>query len=56
MNNQRPPTKLSYRKPEVRRIDLRPQEAVLGFCKSASVGAPGNSTCSAAPQCFTSGS
>jgi hypothetical protein len=56
MKDQRSPAKLGYKKPEVRRVDLRPQEAVLGFCKSATVGAPGNSTCATVPQCFTSGS
>jgi hypothetical protein len=38
-------TKAPYIKPEITRVLLRPQEAVLGFCKtsSASVG-PGSPT------------
>jgi hypothetical protein len=30
----------TYGKPEVKRFALRAQEAVLGFCKSASAGLP----------------
>jgi hypothetical protein len=48
-------TKAPYVKPEVTQVPLRPQEAVLGFCKTAmgtaGPGAPTNCT-----TCATSGS
>jgi len=31
-----------YQKPQVIQIPLRPDEAVLGFCKSTNAGGPGN--------------
>lgn len=46
------PTKEPYIKPEVTQIPLRPQEAVLGFCKTNSATAgPGSPT-----DCTTCGS
>ncbi len=38
--------KKPYEKPEVRRVLLRPEEAVLGACKSASAAGPLGATCS----------
>ncbi|HEV7858841.1 MAG TPA: hypothetical protein VGO91_09455 [Pyrinomonadaceae bacterium] len=37
-----------YQKPRMRRVELRPQEAVLGACKAASgtVGGGAGGTCS----------
>ena len=43
-----------YEKPEVRQVPLRPEEAVLGFCKSGSVAGPLYSPCSS--NCPQSGS
>jgi hypothetical protein len=37
--------KRRYRKPEVTRVPLKPEEAVLGACKSAGVGGPVDSDC-----------
>jgi hypothetical protein len=37
--------KKSYSKPELRRILLRPEEAVLGGCKSANTAGPGSGDC-----------
>jgi hypothetical protein len=34
-----------YRKPEVTRVPLKPEEAVLGACKSAGVAGPVDSDC-----------
>ena len=49
-------TKKPYEKPEVRRFPLRPEEAVLGFCKSSSSSGPGQGTCDAVGFCSTAGS
>ena len=42
------PMKKPYLKPRLRRVELRPQEAVLGNCKSAAgtVGGGSGGTCS----------
>jgi len=48
--------KRRYVTPEVRRVHLRPEEAVLGNCKSASANGPGNAHCTDSGGCFTSGS
>ena len=45
--------KKTYRKPAVRAVPLRPEEAVLGFCKTASGFGPAG-TC--AVTCSTAGS
>jgi hypothetical protein len=47
-----------YVKPEVKQVPLRPEEAVLGFCKHASGAAagPSGSTCSSPSQCYGFGS
>jgi hypothetical protein len=56
MNDEEPlpPTpaagKRPYAPPAVSRVELRPDEAVLGNCKSASRGAgPGGPTCARTP-------
>lgn len=40
------PQKKPYAKPEVKQVQLRPEEAVLGACKSTTVAGPGGLTCS----------
>jgi hypothetical protein len=46
-----------YRKPELTRVDLRPEEAVLGNCKMSGVSGPSSGgNCSPAGPCFTQGS
>ena len=46
-----------YRKPELKQVPLRPDEAVLGFCKTHTTRGPGIATCDT-PQikCYTPGS
>ena len=52
------PTKKPYKKPEAKQFPLRPEEAVLGFCKGLAVGSgPAHPTgCFQAIFCQTSGS
>jgi hypothetical protein len=52
-NSQR--VKKPYQKPEIRKIQLRPEEAVLGFCKNTGYFGPGSSDCGFGT-CFSSGS
>jgi hypothetical protein len=51
------PQKKPYVKPEVRQVQLKPEEAVLGFCKAtgSSVG-PFHATCTTTPLCSITGS
>jgi len=37
--------KKPYERPEIKRFPLRPEEAVLGFCKTTGVVQPGGSSC-----------
>ena len=49
--------KKPYRKPEAHRFPLRPEEAVLGFCKSASTSGPSSfGNCKPVGFCQTAGS
>ncbi len=48
--------KKAYESPALTRISLRPEEAVLGNCKSLSSGGPVGGTCSSAGPCRTLGS
>ncbi len=52
------PQKKGYAKPEFRRVELKADEAVLGFCKSASgITALGNSSgCNLPINCLIAGS
>ena len=43
--------KKPYVKPEVRRVMLRPEEAVLGACKTGKISGPGQGKCSAPSAC-----
>jgi hypothetical protein len=45
-----------YEPPKVTVISLRPEEAVLGHCKSPSLGGPAQSTCSNPTSCTPLGS
>lgn len=54
---QKQTQKRPYRKPGVVQVPLRPEEAVLGHCKSGHSAGPGNSTCNAfGSTCFVVGS
>jgi hypothetical protein len=44
-----------YVKPEVRQVELKAQEAVLGFCKKTGVG-PLQAQCNSPSNCSTYGS
>jgi len=44
-----------YLKPEVKQVALRPEEAVLGFCKTTVVAGPLSSAC-ATLTCLSNGS
>jgi len=45
-----------YVKPAVTRFLLRPEEAVLGFCKSNTSAGPSGGSCMAVGLCHTQGS
>jgi hypothetical protein len=50
-------SKRKYQKPKIKKIPLRPEEAVLGFCKSATVAGPIQSACTVlGVSCSTVGS
>jgi hypothetical protein len=48
--------KRKYESPAITVISLRPEEAVLGNCKSHSIGGPVQSSCSNLPGCSSVGS
>ena len=50
------PVKRKYMKPEIARVPLKPEEAVLGACKTAGVGGPVSSDCTVPVGCSTPGS
>lgn len=57
MDERRNQEKKTYEQPRVTVISLRPEEAVLGTCKSLSVSGPGNAgTCAMVGNCTTMGS
>lgn len=47
----------SYNRPTVKRVQLRPEEAVLGFCKSTTANGPNiGNNCKTPSSCSGSGS
>ena len=46
--------KKPYKKPQLKQVSLRPEEAVLGSCKSAGTSGPGSGNC-AVPGCSSLG-
>ena len=49
--------KKPYTKPEVKQVPLRPEEAVLGFCKISGQSGPGSSgNCTPVGECYGQGS
>jgi hypothetical protein len=46
-NKESAKEKKPYQKPEVREVPLRPEEAVLGGCKTVGGGAGSGGTCNA---------
>lgn len=45
-----------YKKPEIRKVPLRPQESVLGFCKNSQTQGPRIGTCTRPGSCLIEGS
>lgn len=45
-----------YERPEIKRFPLRPEEAVLGFCKTSGVSQPGGLGCHSVGNCRGIGS
>ena len=50
-NNEQRGQKKPYVKPEAKRVMLRPEEAVLGSCKTSKISGPGQSKCSSPSAC-----
>jgi hypothetical protein len=49
--------KKPYTKPEVKQVQLKPEEAVLGFCKTTGISGPAYvNKCSNPPACAGQGS
>lgn len=48
--------KKPYLKPEVRKVSLTPEEAVLGFCKTTGKNGPVTSPCPSPVYCYGIGS
>jgi hypothetical protein len=48
--------KKSYEPPNLKVISLRPEEAVLGHCKTSGTGGPVHSTCTFLGPCSSIGS
>ncbi len=54
-DSQEKEQKKQYAKPTIKQVDLRPEEAVLGFCKSSVSAGPASSMCTI-PGCSSPGS
>ena len=48
--------KKPYEKPEITEIELRPEEAVLGSCKTSASAGPGSGRCNFPSNCSSLGS
>jgi len=55
-NDQAGGPKRPYVKPQIQEVPLRPDEAVLGGCKTASVSGPAQHRCNAPALCSSAGS
>ena len=51
-----PRARKPYAKPEVTKVSLRPEEAVLGACKAGRVAGPGQPRCGVPAPCSSLGS
>jgi hypothetical protein len=56
MDNPKDAAKKPYEKPEAKRFPLRPEEAVLGNCKSSNSGGTGQGNCAHPGACSGVGS
>jgi hypothetical protein len=50
-NNPTDGSKKPYAKPQIQEVPLRPEEAVLGACKTSSVSGPAQAKCSFPSAC-----
>jgi len=50
-NDRREATKRPYTKPQIQEVPLRPDEAVLGNCKTGSVSGPAQHRCTLPSNC-----
>ena len=50
-NDRREAAKRPYTKPQIQEVPLRPDEAVLGNCKTSAVSGPSQSRCNAPANC-----
>jgi hypothetical protein len=50
------PSRKPYEKPTLSEVALRPEEAVLGACKTMGVAGPAEADCTALGGCMTFGS
>jgi hypothetical protein len=51
VNDKREATKRPYTKPQIQEVPLRPDEAVLGNCKTGSVSGPAQHRCDTPSNC-----
>lgn len=42
-----------YERPKIKKVPLRPEEAVLGFCKTSQMRGPRFGTCTRPGMCMT---
>lgn len=56
IDQRQPAARKPYARPEITRVPLKPEEAVLGACKTAGVGGPVSSDCTVPVGCSTAGS
>ena len=56
MQQQQGSMKKKYEKPEAKRFPLRPEEAVLGFCKTNAASGPTGLGCRGSQACSLPGS
>ncbi len=49
-------SKKVYRKPQIQRVELRPEQAVLGACRNVGVSGPVQVDCLTPAACLTIGS
>ena len=50
-NDRREATKRPYTKPQIQEVPLRPDEAVLGNCKTSAVSGPAQHRCTSPSNC-----
>jgi hypothetical protein len=56
LRDQANTNKKPYSKPDIRQVSLRPEEAVLGSCKTSKISGPGQGKCSVPSACSSLGS